>query len=248
MNDLTILPGRDKDLCPEGFSPLCLKPGDLCAIVGNTGSGKSRLIKDIEQLAWGDSVTGRRILLDGRQTAPSERLFISGNLVAHLSQNMRFVLDLTIRDFLTLHCRCRGRENLDPQTVTNTANTITPEPVHLDDSLNLLSGGQSRALMIADMALACDSPIVLIDEIENAGIDKKKALQLLTGTKKLVLIVTHDPHTALMASKRLIMQNGAICGVRRRTPGEKQLFASLDQGYEKQMALQLLLRKGEYLS
>lgn len=247
MKHLTILPGQDKNHYPEQFPPLCLEPGELCAIVGNTGSGKSRLIKDIEQLAWGDSVTGRHILLDGTPVAPSKRLSVSGNLVAHLSQNMRFVLDLTVRDFLTLHCRCRGREDLDPRTMVDTANTITPEPVHLYDSLNLLSGGQSRALMIADIALACDSPIVLIDEIENAGIDKKKALHLLTGTKKLVLIVTHDPHTALMTPKRLIMKNGAICAVRKRTPEEKQLFISLDQEYEKQMALQALLRKGESL-
>ena len=29
--------------------------------------------------------------------------------------------------------------------------------------------------MIADIALVCDSPVVLIDEIENAGVDKEKA-------------------------------------------------------------------------
>lgn len=52
--------------------------------------------------------------------------------------------------------------------------------------------------MIADIALLCDSPIVLIDEIENAGIDKERALGLLQRHDKLVLVVTHDPHTALM--------------------------------------------------
>ena len=213
MKHFTILPGHDKDQRPEHFEPICLEPGSLCAIAGNTGSGKSRLIKDIEQLAAGDSV-----------------------------------LDLTVRDFLTLHCRCRDRKTLSPQTIIDTANTITPEPVRLEESLNLLSGGQSRALMIADIALACDSPIVLIDEIENAGIDKKKALHLLTGTRKLVLIVTHDPHTALMAPKRIIMQNGAIRAVLTRTAGEDRIFSYLDRIYEEQTALQARLRKGEFLS
>lgn len=248
MNHLAIIPGQDKDRCPEHFSPLCLKPGDLCAIVGNTGSGKSRLIKDIEQLAGGDSITGRYILLNGIPVAPQERLLVASNLVSHLSQNMRFVLDLTLRDFLSLHCRCRGKKSLDPQTIADTANTITPEPVHLEESLNLLSGGQSRALMIADMAMVCDSPIVLIDEIENAGIDKKKALRLLTGARKLVLIVTHDPHTALMAPKRLIMQNGAISKVLNRTSEEDRLFTQLDCEYEKQTTFQAMLRKGDILS
>ena len=76
------------------------------------------------------------------------------------------------------------------------ANDITPEPIAMDESLNLLSGGQTRALMIADIALICDSPIVLVDEIENAGIDKQRALSLLQSREKLVLVVTHDRHFA----------------------------------------------------
>ncbi len=59
--------------------------------------------------------------------------------------------------------------------------------------------------MIADIALLCDSPIVLIDEIENAGIDKERALGLLQRHDKLVLVVTHDPHTALMSRRRIVM-------------------------------------------
>ena len=69
------------------------------------------------------------------------------------------------------------------------ANEITREPVALGQSLNQLSGSQS-GVMIADIALLCDSPIVLIDEIENAGIDKERALGLLQRHDKLVLVVT----------------------------------------------------------
>ena len=47
--------------------------------------------------------------------------------------------------------------------------------------LRPLSGGQSRALMIADTALLSESPIVLIDEIENAGVDRRLALNLFLG-------------------------------------------------------------------
>jgi len=101
--------------------------------------------------------------------------------------------------------------------------------------------------MIADIAMICDSPIVLVDEIENAGINKKKALELLTGNQKLVFIVTHDPHTALMAPRRLVMKNGAVASVIRRTDQELLQFHLLDQMYEKQTALQSLLRKGTLL-
>lgn len=39
--------------------------------------------------------------------------------------------------------------------------------------------------MIADTALISRAPIILIDEIENAGIDKNRALSLLCGNARL---------------------------------------------------------------
>ena len=50
MKNLTILRGHGKGGVPEPFQSIVLSRGDLWTIVGNTGSGKSRLIKDIEQL------------------------------------------------------------------------------------------------------------------------------------------------------------------------------------------------------
>ncbi len=47
-----------------------------------------------------------------------------------------------------------------------------------------LSGGQSRALMIADTAFLSSSPVVLIDEIENAGIDRNKRSRFLSARRK----------------------------------------------------------------
>lgn len=247
MQSVTILPGRGKNGVDEPFSALKLERGNLYTIVGNTGSGKSRLIKDIEQLANGDSVTRRRILLDGEPVEAAERQALSAHLVAHLGQNMRFVLDSTVADFLQLHARCRQRQ-IDMEAVLALANEITPEPVLPYQSLNQLSGGQSRALMIADIALICDSPIVLIDEIENAGIDKARALQQLQSSEKLVLVVTHDPHTALMAPRRIVMQGGAVAAVVERTADEAALYWELDEIWRRQQKYQTLLRKGASLA
>ena len=246
MQSVTLLPGRDKQGRAETFSALTLGRGELCTIVGNTGSGKSRLIKDVEQLACGDSVTGRRILLDGRAAPPEERQALSSGLVAHLGQSMRFVLDVTVAEFLALHAKCRGRE-ADVDQVLALVNEVTPEPVAAGQNLNLLSGGQARALMIADVALICDSPVVLVDEIENAGVDKEKALGLLQSRDKLVLVVTHDPHTALMAGRRVVMENGAVSAVVERTPAETALYEELGRDYRLHRTYQTLLRKGEHL-
>ena len=247
MKTVTILPGHGKDGHPEPFSSISLERGALYTIVGNTGSGKSRFIKDIEQLACGDSVTGRRILLDDASVPPAERQNVSAHLVAHLGQNMRFVLDASVEEFLQLHAHCRDRMAA-PAEVLALANEITPEPVNLRQGLNQLSGGQSRALMIADIALICDSPIVLIDEIENAGIDKERALSLLQKKDKLVLVVTHDPHTALMARRRIVLAGGAVAAVVERTAGEAALYEALGRAYREQRRYQIQLRKGACLA
>jgi hypothetical protein len=47
--------------------------------------------------------------------------------------------------------------------------------------------------MIADIALISDAPVVLIDEVENAGIDKHLAVESLAGHGKITIIATHDP-------------------------------------------------------
>ena len=72
MQSVTILPGRDKTGKPEPFRASPWSGANCSTIVGNTGSGKSRFIKDVEQLAHGDSVTRRRVLLDGVEI-PAER-------------------------------------------------------------------------------------------------------------------------------------------------------------------------------
>ena len=77
----------------------------------------------------------------------------------------------SVEEFLALHAQCRGKET-PPVEVLALANEITPEPVALGQSLNQLSGGQSRALMIADIALLCDSPIVLIERLRTPASTK----------------------------------------------------------------------------
>ena len=102
--------------------------------------------------------------------------------------------------------------------------------------------------MIADVLLNEEAVILLIDEIENAGIDKLKAINLLNAQGKLVLIITHQPSLALMGEYRLFMQEGGIKGCIQRTEEEYLLLQKLqfmEQGMEQ---FTQKLRKGESLS
>ncbi|HAS80190.1 MAG TPA: ABC transporter, partial [Fusobacteriaceae bacterium] len=204
--------------------------GEIIAIVGPTGSGKSRLLADIEWGANADTPTNRIVLIDGKTMSIESRFSSNNKLVAQLSQNMNFVMDLSVEEFLELHAKSRMVENEKEiiEKIFNKANELAGEKFSLDTPITSLSGGQSRALMIADVAILSKSPIVLIDEIENAGIDRKKALELLVGEEKIVLMATHDPILALMGDKRIIISNGGIDKVMEITTQEKAILHKLE--------------------
>ena len=244
---LTIIPGQDKSGNKEGFDRLDIKKSEMIAIVGPTGSGKSRLLADIEWTAQCDTPTKRTIMINGEYPDKKWRFSSNNKLVAQLSQNMNFVMDLSVRDFLELHARSRMVEDID-QTVDKIieeANKLAGEQFKMDTQITALSGGQSRALMIADTAILSSSPIVLIDEIENAGIDRKKALELLVSSDKIVLMATHDPTLALLADRRIVIQNGGILKIIETSPEEKEKLSELEEMDRKIQEMRRSLRYGE---
>ncbi|MFM9328218.1 ATP-binding cassette domain-containing protein [Paenibacillus mesotrionivorans] len=334
VQSITICGGRDKNGQPEDCR-LHLVPGDIAAVVGPTGSGKSRLLADIEYLAQRDTPSGRQILLNGQPPDPAERFGIGTKLIAQLSQNMNFVLDATVGEFIAMHAACLeleepggslstetgveqagigsrtgfsagghgagraealegkgsygagqteagegkgscgagqteagvGKESCSKayveasevgfvsqsggrslaEQVLEQANRLAGEAFTLDTPLTALSGGQSRALMIADTAILSDSPIVLIDEIENAGIDKRLALEILVDRQKIVIMATHDPILALSGHYRLVLGNGALKGVLKTEAGELELLEELRAADLRLAAIRRALRAGERL-
>lgn len=244
IKSITIIGGIDKNGSGEPVREIRICKGEIYGIVGPTGSGKSQLISDIEQLAQNDTATQRQILVNGIVPEYAFRNDPRRKMVAQLSQNMNFFADMPVADFLKLHAKCRGKNNLDIRPVLERANTLTGEPVKPTDNLTTLSGGQTRALMVADVALISESPVVLIDEIENAGIKKNEALEMLSGTGKIILVVTHDPVLALSSQKRIIMRNGGMQGIIQGTPREKSVSEQLNEIDKMVLALRDDVRHG----
>lgn len=245
LRTLTICHGHDKDGAPERLDCI-VYPEQIVAIVGPTGSGKSQLLADIECLARGDTPTGRTILLNGEPASDQERFHPAEKPVAQLSQNMNFVADLTVAEFLRSHAESRGLP--DAETLVRRcfacANDLSGEKFDMETKVTRLSGGQSRALMIADVALLSASPIVLIDEIENAGVDRRRAIELLAKSGKMIFLSTHDPLLALNTDKRVVIRNGAIAELRETTAAERDSLRQLAQLDRKLQACRDRLRDG----
>jgi ABC-type lipoprotein export system ATPase subunit len=246
---VTVVGGFDKEGVPENVR-VTLTAGEVVAVVGPTGAGKSLLLADIECLAQGDTPSGRRILINDRPPDETQRLSGEQRLVAQLSQNMNFVMDLSVQEFLALHAESRLVADVDGMVVQilETAVGLAGEPFDGRTPVTALSGGQSRALMIADVACLSASPIVLIDEIENAGVDRRQALALLIKKEKIVLMATHDPLLALSGSRRLVIRNGGIVAELRTSSDERTFLRQLDAMDARLVKLRDRIRQGQRLS
>ncbi len=211
LREITILPGTDKLNVRENFTEITLRAGETVSIVGPTGSGKTAFITDIELLAQGDTSTGRTVLVNGTHPIDDIRYNPSLKPIAMITQNTKCFADLTTEEFLEIHARARGITDsaVIPETI-NLANSFTGEKIHKDTKVTILSGGQTRSLLIADAIMIGAAPIILLDEIENAGIFKQEVIDIIKDTGKIIVFVTHDPVIALLTKKRIIIENGAV--------------------------------------
>jgi ABC-type lipoprotein export system ATPase subunit len=227
IDTITILTGFGRSGELEAVPRIDLKMGDVVSIVGPTGSGKTTFINDIELFADANTPTGRRILINGERPPTEYRDDPARNPIALITQHTTFLSDLPVNEFLHTHARIRITNLVERETAIERtlsfANQLTGEPIALESRMTELSGGQTRALLIADATIICNTPIVLLDEVENAGIHRTRALELLRQYRKIFIFVTHDPRIALLSDYRIVMQRGRITQVLHTDAEERKL-------------------------
>ncbi|MBI5240050.1 MAG: ATP-binding cassette domain-containing protein [Elusimicrobia bacterium] len=249
VESITILGGRGKSGQSDAVLRIDLRMGDVASIVGPTGSGKTTLISDVELFADANTPTGRRILLNGAPAPTEYRDDPARNPIALITQHTTFLCDLPVSEFLLTHARIRsgnpsGVHGLLQKTL-GFANQLTGEPIPPSVRMTELSGGQTRALLIADAAVICDTPIVLLDEVENAGIHRARALELLREHRKIFVFVTHDPHIALLSDYRIVMRGGWISRLLHTDEEERRCALQVGRLDDMLSRLRDSLRRGE---
>jgi ABC-type lipoprotein export system ATPase subunit len=212
VNSITVIGGFGKNGERELVDKVDFMMGDVVSIVGSTGSGKSTLIEDIELYANQNTPSGRTVLINGNVPSYDYSSSPSEHPIALITQHTNFLSDMEVYKFLLTHAAIRGNGNgsLAVEETIDFANQLTGEAININSAMTELSGGQTRALLIADAVIIGNSPIILLDEIENAGIHRTRALELLRRYQKIFIFVTHDPRIALLSDFRIILKNGAM--------------------------------------
>ena len=197
------------------------------------------LINDIEFRANRNTPSKRRVVL--------KNFRLNQNPIALISQQTSFFSDLSVRKFLQTHAQVRKKDGSAVKQTIDLANQLVGERINPNSSMTALSGGQTRALLITDAVVIGDSPLLLLDEIENAGINKLRALDVLKKYKKIFVFVTHDPRIFLASDLRIVMRNGMMQKIIRTTPQEKRIYGKVKQMDNYLFRLREKVRNGETL-
>lgn len=182
--------------------------GRITVIAGPNGCGKSTLLKTIAGILPASSGS---VCLDGRELR-GEKPGVLAKLVAYLPQN-RPVPEITA-ERLVLHGRFpylsypRRYRQADLEIARRCMARLGIADL-ADRFVPTLSGGQRQKVYIA-MALAQDTPVVLLDE-PTTYLDISHQLQLmeqarfLADSGKTVVLVLHDLAMALRRADNLIV-------------------------------------------
>ncbi len=180
--------------------------GEMVALVGRNGTGKSTLLRSLLGLL---PLLGGECLLSGvrlGQLDPPRR----AKSLSYVSSQVSGLPSLTVRELVSLgrmpHTGWMGRMGkADMEMVDHIIREVGMDQ-YMDRSLDQLSDGERQRVMIA-RALVQDTPHVILDEpAAYLDIPNKyelvRLLSLFRDRGKTIVYSTHDLETALMCADK----------------------------------------------
>ncbi len=190
-----------------------VRPGEVVAIVGSSGAGKTTLVHLLPRFF---DVTRGRLLIDGHDVRELTVASLRSQ-IAIVTQDTILFND-TVRNNIAY-----GQPHVSPQTVEEAARAalahdfIMELPEGYDSLIGerglRLSGGERQRISIA-RAILKDAPILILDEATSALDTESESLvqsalqNLMTG--RTVFVIAHRLSTVRRADRILVLDNGMI--------------------------------------
>ncbi len=183
---------------------LTVEPGQIVAVVGASGSGKSLLAHAVLGLLPGNSHREGKILYDGGPLTDSRAAALRGKEISLIPQGVTY-LDpyMKVGDQL-----CRGKK--DAKTLERCRAVLERYGLGWDCAGLYpfeLSGGMARRILIA--AAVLDAPRLIIADEPTPGLDARAAERILGHFRELaqggagILFITHDLELALTVADKV---------------------------------------------
>ena len=193
---------------------LKIKQGDLIALVGSSGSGKSSLL---HLLALLDNPSKGKILINNKEVSSlneSQKDEIRRKNISIIFQDNNLLSDFTALENVMMPLLIKGENEKD---ILSKAKKILKDVKILNRSdhfPNELSGGEQQRVSIA-RALIADTDLILADE-PTGNLDFKTSKEIfslflkLKKLKKTIIFATHNRELANRADYKLFISDGHI--------------------------------------
>lgn len=191
-----------------------LRPGEVVALVGPSGAGKTTLIGLLNRFY--DPGRGT-IRIDGHDIRNLTQQSLHRNLA--LVDQETFLFNATILDNIRYGCSQASEEEVVEAARKAYADDFIRQlpqgyATEIGDRGVRLSGGQRQRLCIA-RALLRDAPILLLDEATSALDTESEAMvQQALGNlmrDRTTIVIAHRLSTVIHANRILVLQNGRVC-------------------------------------
>lgn len=220
VEDLVVAYGKKRIVHDVNFT---LERGEILVIAGESGSGKSTILKAIGGLLGkGGAIIDGQIFFGEREItilSAGERRRLSGDAIGFIFQNAgaSFCPIRTIGDQIFESVKAHRDWNKDEfrERAITLMEKINLPPSTLDEHPFRLSGGMAQragilaATILEPQLLLADEPTSALDIVTQVGV-VKELLNLRGRLGVSIIMVTHDLRIARrMADKVLIMSQGS---------------------------------------
>jgi putative ABC transport system ATP-binding protein len=204
-----------------------VKEGEFVSVTGPSGSGKTTFLNIAGLL---EQFTDGRYELDGRDVSAltdSECSAVRNEKIGFVFQSFNLIPDLNLFDNVDVPLRYRGFNSAErKRRIEKVLETVglASRMKHLPSQL---SGGQQQRVAIAH-ALAGEPRFLLADE-PTGNLDSQMALSVMELISEInrsgttIIMVTHDPVLAEMASRNVHILDGRVSNGDQETTAEPRL-------------------------
>lgn len=233
----TGIDGGDRKYILQGVS-FTVYPGELVAILGGSGAGKTTLMNAINGF---EPATEGTVLFNGNDLYKNYPVYKSQ--IGYVPQQDIVYDNLTMFDMLVYVAKLRLPRDITKDEITSRVEEVLKAMAlenHRDTLIKKLSGGQRKRASIA-VELISDPSLFFLDE-PTSGLDPEaetnlmKQLQMLSSKRgKTVIVITHTLQNIHLFDKVIFMApGGKLCYY--GSPEEAKKFfgvENLADAYEK---------------
>ncbi|WP_201318528.1 ABC transporter ATP-binding protein [Paenibacillus sp. EPM92] len=191
---------------------LTIDAGEILAVVGASGSGKSLLAHAILGILPGNAQVSGTIRFDGEELTPARQAQLRGRDIALVPQSVQY-LDPLMRVGRQVRQAVRTGDPIERQRSAFARYRLKPEAADLFPFQ--LSGGMARRVLVST-ATVSGARLVIADE-PTPGLDETALREALGRFRELadggcaVMLITHDIEAALSVSNRIaVLYAGSV--------------------------------------